>query len=437
MSKIGLKILMAMLALTLINSTIVKAQVYDIFEFDEAEEGPWSDIENTTLTVPMVADGSITLDGMPSSEEYGKFEGVYISPGTPDGDVGNAWILSFAQDKGWDGPADSSFTFYLAHDTDFLYVGVDVLDDEVVSNDPNPSFWKDDAIEIIIDANNDRANVNTDQATEFFNDYGGHNYVNYEGRFSRWDDETDERFDGWANADDWEWGEDQEIWGNGGTTDTGWAMEAKFHKSQFEDPDGGGPIEIGDRIGFNIGMDDDDGSDLQIQYWWANRLRPLDFDAIALEDGDTIDDFLPMDDWVIDAAGRLSHGGTGEIIFGGPSQTPLEQLAEITNVDERIAFVHDVLNTWMGDSNIDGEFNSSDFVAVFTAGEYEDGIAGNSVWETGDWNGDGDFTSGDFVLAFSDGGYELGPRPAANVVPEPASVLLLALGLCALAARRQ
>ena len=33
-------------------------------------------------------------------------------------------------------------------------------------------------------------------------------------------------------------------------------METKFHKSQFEDPNGGGEIEVGDRIGFNIGMDD-------------------------------------------------------------------------------------------------------------------------------------------------------------------------------------
>ena len=432
MSKTGYKTLIAFLALFFVCSTVTHGQVYDIFDFDESEEGPWSDIENTTLTVPMVADGSITLDGMPSSGEYGKFEGVTVSPGSPDGEVGNAWILSFAQDKGWDGPEDSQFTFYLAHDTEFLYVGVDVLDDEVVSNDPNPQFWKDDAIEIIVDANNDRANVNTDRADQFFNDYGGHNYVNFEGRFSRWDDETDERFVGWANADDWEWGEDQEIWGNGGKTDTGWAMETKFHKSQFEDPDGGGPIEIGDRIGFNIGMDDDDGTDLQIQYWWANRLRPLDFDEIALEDGDTIDDYLPMDEWVIDAAGRLSHGGTGEIIFGGPSQTPLEQLADITNVNERIAFVHDVLNTWMGDSNLDGEFNSSDFVAVFGAGKFETGQA--ATWAEGDWNGDGVFGSGDFVKAFSGGGFEIGPRPA-SVVPEPSSLGILLIGLFGLFAR--
>ena len=32
----------------------------------------------------------------------------------------------------------------------------------------------------------------TDKAGEFFNDYGGHNYVNFEGRFSRWNEEFDE-----------------------------------------------------------------------------------------------------------------------------------------------------------------------------------------------------------------------------------------------------
>ena len=141
--------------------------------------------------------------------------------------------------------------------------------------------------------------------------------MNYEGRFSRWDDEVDEQFIGWANAVDWEYGEDGQIYGVGGETETGWSMEVKFHKSQFEDEDGQGKIEVGDRIGFNIGMDDDDGADLEIQYWWANRLRPLEFDAFALDEGDTIADYPPDDfDWVIDAAGRLSHGGTGEVIFG-------------------------------------------------------------------------------------------------------------------------
>lgn len=60
----------------------------------------------------------------------------------------------------------------------------------------------------------------------------------------------------------------------------------------------------------------------------------------------------------------------------------------------------------LGDSNHDGKFNTSDLVKVFAAGEYEDGIAGNSTWEEGDWNRDGDFTTADIVEAFQSGGYE-------------------------------
>ena len=70
-----------------------------------------------------------------------------------------------------------------------------------------------------------------------------------------------------------------------------------------------------------------------------------------------------------------------------------------------------------------GEFNSTDFVVVFGAGQYEDAEALNSTWATGDWNGDGEFNSSDFVAAFTDGGYERGPRPAA--VPEPHALILV------------
>ena len=58
-----------------------------------------------------------------------------------------------------------------------------------------------------------------------------------------------------------------------------------------------------------------------------------------------------------------------------------------------------------GDSNGDGQFNSSDLVAAFQAGEYEDDISGNSTWAEGDWNDDGDFTTSDLVAAFRHGAY--------------------------------
>ena len=107
---------------------------------------------------------------------------------------------------------------------------------------------------------------------------------------------------------------------------------------------------------------------------------------------------------------------------------------EIVDELDRIVWVHDVSRTYFGDSNLDGEFNSSDFVTVFKAGEYEDDIEMNSGWAEGDWNGDGDFNSRDFVFAFQDGGYEQGPRVAA-VVPEPSSAFFALLGVAVLFSR--
>lgn len=101
----------------------------------------------------------------------------------------------------------------------------------------------------------------------------------------------------------------------------------------------------------------------------------------------------------------------------------------IVDIADRSVWVHDLANTFFGDSNLDREFNSGDLTTVFQAGEYEDNITLNSTWAEGDWNGDGDFDSGDLVTAFRDGGYELGPKAAVNAVPEPSSLMLLALGL--------
>ncbi|MCB0325075.1 MAG: hypothetical protein KDD69_15935, partial [Bdellovibrionales bacterium] len=92
--------------------------------------------------------------------------------------------------------------------------------------------------------------------------------------------------------------------------------------------------------------------------------------------------------------------------------------------DQDITFwVKDLRQTYFGDADLNGVFDSSDFVTVFQPGLYETNQSAS--WSTGDWSTDGVFNSSDFVVAFADGGYEL--AAGAFAVPEPASSILMLL----------
>ena len=104
----------------------------------------------------------------------------------------------------------------------------------------------------------------------------------------------------------------------------------------------------------------------------------------------------------------------------------------LVNMEDHVQMIDVEMNTYSGDSNLDGEFSSSDFVTVFVPAKYETGQAAG--WAEGDWNADGVFNSTDFVSAFAAGAYEQGPRPPA-AVPEPGSVVLVMCGLFAIAVR--
>ena len=301
-------------------------QDFSVQDFDSTSAGPWSDISKTVTGVAKVPNGSVTIDGKFTAAEFGNIPGVTVTPGD------SAWLLDFPADRQWDSPEDSSFTFWLAHDDENLYVAIKAKDDVVNSDDPNSAFWKDDSIEIIVDAFNDRFDINTDSSND---EYGGHNYVNYLGRFSRWDDTTDEKIDGaWSTGVDWTYGEDGDIYGVGDEAEGGWEMEVRFNKRLFESPDQGNKLRNGARMGFNIGLDDDDkfgpgtngdGSrdqDLELQYFWANRERTLGWNEEEKEFFDELSlayllwESDPFYERGINSGGRLTHGGTGEILFG-------------------------------------------------------------------------------------------------------------------------
>lgn len=105
-----------------------------------------------------------------------------------------------------------------------------------------------------------------------------------------------------------------------------------------------------------------------------------------------------------------------------------------SNFLDRKQWIKELKKTWIGDADLNGEFNSGDLVKVFQAGLFETGQA--ATWEQGDFDGDGVFGSGDFVAAFQDGGFEQGPL-AASTVPEPSCFALCGIGVLALLSRRR
>ncbi|MCA9199199.1 MAG: hypothetical protein KDA87_16755 [Planctomycetales bacterium] len=154
----------------------------------------------------------------------------------------------------------------------------------------------------------------------------------------------------------------------------------------------------------------------------------LDFAVLPYLTGDyNASDVLDAED--IDLLAEAMRSDAANRVFD------LNDDAVVTSVDHSI-LVKDIFGTYFGDTNLDGEFNSADFVPAFQASEYEDTIVGNSRWSTGDWNGDGEFDSNDFVVAFQDRGYEQGPRPKA--VPEPSGVpVVIAFVFAKLLVRRR
>jgi hypothetical protein len=122
-----------------------------------------------------------------------------------------------------------------------------------------------------------------------------------------------------------------------------------------------------------------------------------------------------------------------QAVLGGnhPAEFDLNGDQLVNNVD-RVRWVHDLFETHLGDSNLDGVFDSGDLVDVFGAGKYvvDPDMAETATWAEGDWNGDTLFDSGDLVLAFQDSGYVAGSAPA---VPEPTSLAMLIAGVIGLA----
>ncbi|MCA9215014.1 MAG: tandem-95 repeat protein [Planctomycetales bacterium] len=140
------------------------------------------------------------------------------------------------------------------------------------------------------------------------------------------------------------------------------------------------------------------GADIFVAGQWQGKLSNAGETLTVYTGESVVQQFAYSDDWYVATDG---NGKTLELVT--PAATDLDRWSEASAWRPSVAnggSPGTVLWQIPGDANGDGKFDSEDLVLVFTAGEYEDGIAGNSTFEEGDWNGDGDFTSSDLVFAF-------------------------------------
>ena len=134
---------------------------------------------------------------------------------------------------------------------------------------------------------------------------------------------------------------------------------------------------------------DIDGQRVHGFMWRENK-------AGTFEPCEVIDDYS-AEDWSFDFADLDNDGDLDRIEYRGSinSHRDIPRFGELRVHETRL----------IGDVNDDRVFDSTDLIAAFAAGEYEDRIVGNSTFEEGDWNGDGEFDSADFVTAFQAGTY--------------------------------
>ena len=185
-----------------------------------------------------------TIDGQVNDDEYAGAEVVLVNRFTGIYNIPSG-------DDDWE-EGDHEFTYQVVHDQDAVYVGVKVIDDEIVhdsaeADSEDGQTWQDDSIEIFFDPDDS-------------ND-SGRGGKNYEGQYvmtangARRDNEANNPTFG--QQDDW--------FAVARKTADGYSVEFKVSKSALLDP------EDGTMMGFNVALNDDDGANRKAQLNWSGR----------------------------------------------------------------------------------------------------------------------------------------------------------------------
>lgn len=196
-----------------------------------------------TYTAPKTA--APTLDGVIEDGEYGDAPEIVVNhhTGNYNGNEENldgSWVLG-----------DHDWSAWVVHDDDAIYVGVAVIDDNVVTNSADAGSedgqtWLDDSAEIFFDSNDS-------------NDRGRNTGNEYEGQFvmtpnGAWRDNE---------ANNPIFGENENWYAVSDTNTEGYVIEFKIPKATL--------FEMQNTMGFDIAVNDDDGNDRKTQLAWNGR----------------------------------------------------------------------------------------------------------------------------------------------------------------------
>jgi hypothetical protein len=231
---------------------------------------------------------------------------------------------------------------------------------------------------------------------------------------------------GSLDASGWQSLQDQDLEGSGGTSGTGdgWEEAGGISDKVLAESflEGQSRLDLGDTWQLGRLFQPGNSQDLVFRYGLSNGL--LLYGVVTSVDTGLVGDY--------NGNGSLDSGDLDlqAVEIANGTNNPAFDLNDdrLVNYGDRLVWTHDLKNVYIGDANLDGQFNTADFVLVLGAGKYE--TQDVALWAEGDWNGDQRFGTGDLVAALSDGGYETGPRPqgAVSAVPEPSAI---GLGLAA------